>query len=296
MKKKIIAWLELIRLPNIFTVPGDPVLGYVWLLPTLSIDLKPLLGAIISVCLLYFAGMILNDIMDYKEDLRDRPQRPLPSGRISKTSAWIVFILLSISGLLAAYLTEMGVFRAALILYGCIIIYDCGAKKVMIIGPLFMGLCRAFSVLVGAAAVSGKHDMSEAVSIIFTFHIIYIAFVTILARYETGGKVPPLFRWLPLLICIAGYGFMLKFSAATFNIPLALFILFGSFSVFLTVDATRCIKARSGVTPPVIGQLISNLIIIQCAFIFLREYYVLAGILLTGWYLNRLIRAKIYAS
>ena len=32
----------------------------------------------------YTAGMILNDLLDYEVDVRERPERPLPSGAVSR--------------------------------------------------------------------------------------------------------------------------------------------------------------------------------------------------------------------
>ena len=43
----------------------------------------------LSVSLLYIAGMILNDAVDAKIDARERPDRPIPSGRVSRRAAFI---------------------------------------------------------------------------------------------------------------------------------------------------------------------------------------------------------------
>ncbi|WP_344048315.1 UbiA family prenyltransferase, partial [Streptomyces thermoalcalitolerans] len=73
-------WAELLRLPALFTVPGDALAG------TAAAGRTPgartLLAIGSSLCL-YQAGMALNDWADRTEDAAERPHRPLPSGRIA---------------------------------------------------------------------------------------------------------------------------------------------------------------------------------------------------------------------
>jgi hypothetical protein len=54
-----------------------------------SLNVWPLL---VGVSLLYIGGMILNDVCDVAVDHRQRPQRPLPSGRVSRNAALAVTI------------------------------------------------------------------------------------------------------------------------------------------------------------------------------------------------------------
>ena len=96
---KWLDWARLVRLPNVFTVVADIVMGFLFVRPSLQpIGLFLLaLGASVS---LYWAGMVLNDFFDFEQDLRQRPQRPLPSGRIGRRAA-----LLTGWGLLALGVT-----------------------------------------------------------------------------------------------------------------------------------------------------------------------------------------------
>ncbi|MGW1862898.1 UbiA family prenyltransferase, partial [Streptomyces collinus] len=75
------AWAELLRLPALFTVPGDVLAGAAAV--SGRTGPRTLLAAGSSLCL-YEAGMALNDWADREEDAAERPHRPLPSGRISK--------------------------------------------------------------------------------------------------------------------------------------------------------------------------------------------------------------------
>ena len=90
MKKtidKIKTWLSFIRLPNLFTIPGDPVCGF--FLSGGSLPGKELLFICFSSLCSYIFGLIGNDLVDFEEDKVSASYRPLPSGAISLLSAKI---------------------------------------------------------------------------------------------------------------------------------------------------------------------------------------------------------------
>ena len=78
------AWLALLRPPNLPTLPGDPLAG--WCLAGGG-DWPGVIAAAVAVLLLYMAGLILNDVADIEIDRRERPDRPLPSGRVTRAAA-----------------------------------------------------------------------------------------------------------------------------------------------------------------------------------------------------------------
>src|SRR5262245_2678680 len=98
-------WLQLFRVPNLFTVPGDPLAGF--LLATgwthegrAWLDGRAAFAVVASVCL-YAAGLAMNDLCDLAEDRRDRPARPLASGAIPVSAAWIACGALCAIGIIA---------------------------------------------------------------------------------------------------------------------------------------------------------------------------------------------------
>src|SRR5262245_19389004 len=82
------AYAELVRLPNAFTAMADICLG--------GLVTRTMAGALpgrefllllaASTCL-YSGGMVWNDFFDVDQDRRERPGRPLPSGRVSRGAA-----------------------------------------------------------------------------------------------------------------------------------------------------------------------------------------------------------------
>src|SRR5579864_6868436 len=105
--RRLLHYLQLCRLPAVFSAMADIFAGYLLthaspptLAPAATFGL--LLGA--SSCL-YLAGMVLNDVFDREVDARERPGRPIPSGRVSLTVAIGLGFALLAAGNLAALLT-----------------------------------------------------------------------------------------------------------------------------------------------------------------------------------------------
>ena len=77
------------RLPNVFTAMADIFMGF-WLTHETLSPIGVFLLLLASSSFLYTAGMVLNDIFDLEQDRRERPQRPLPSGRILRPNATVI--------------------------------------------------------------------------------------------------------------------------------------------------------------------------------------------------------------
>lgn len=199
----LLSYLRLFRLPNVFTAVADVMMGYLVVHGSLQPGLAfgCLLGA---TCLLYTAGMVLNDVYDLDEDSRERPERPLPAGDISAAWAkWLGFELLLLGvalGWLAGYAT-FGLFAlpwrsgaVATVLACCVFGYDRGLKKT-VLGPAFMGTCRALNVLLG---MSLAPDSATGPALLCGFNWpqlvlasglgVYVAGITWYARTEAGDS------------------------------------------------------------------------------------------------------------
>ena len=146
------AWLQLFRLPNVFTAMADIFLGFLLVHETLEPwwTFLLLLGA---SCLLYTSGMVLNDVFDVVIDRQERPSRPLPSGRIPLRLALHVGGVMLGAGVALGWAAGafQGQFRSGLVataLAGAVLAYDRILKRT-IIAPAVMGSCRTLNILLG---------------------------------------------------------------------------------------------------------------------------------------------------
>ncbi|MDX3791374.1 SCO3242 family prenyltransferase [Streptomyces acidiscabies] len=112
------------------------------------------LGATASSVCMYWAGMALNDYADAAVDAVERPDRPVPSGRVPRRTALAVATGLTAAslGLAAATGGRRGLL-GALPLTALVWSYDLGLKSTPA-GPAVMAGARAADVLTGALAVA----------------------------------------------------------------------------------------------------------------------------------------------
>lgn len=286
-------WLQLLRAPNLFSVPGDPLAGF--LLASGGALHPAVLLAIVASLALYSAGLLVNDLCDLEEDRAERPNRPLPSGAADPRVVRLVAIALFVVGNGCALLLGVRALFVALGITAAVLAYDSFAKRIAIVGPLTMGVCRGLSVLLGGAAVSALKPLTLLAAGLVT---LYIASVTHLARYETHRSAPAWAKLLPPLPLAAGVALLLGQSDAGWRYPgpatLALALAF----VVLSVRST--LRQPAPPLPPIIGQLIRVLLVVQCAFCLVRKpapaAFACAIALLTLWPVSRAVSRKFYAS
>ncbi|MGW0927769.1 SCO3242 family prenyltransferase [Streptomyces sp. NPDC002644] len=175
-------WAELLRVSALFTVPGDALAG------AAAGGGRPgarTLGAAGASLCLYAAGMALNDWSDREEDARERPARPLPSGRVSPRAALAAAGALTAAGLGCAALAGRRALNVAAPLAGTVWAYDLWLKRTGY-GPAAMGAARALDLLLGAAAtgpVRGAVPSALALGA-------HTYAVTTVSRHETRGGTP----------------------------------------------------------------------------------------------------------
>ena len=154
MHPKLKAYLQLVRLPNAFTAVADVAAGFLACGGVAGDWRQGVLIAAASACL-YSGGIVLNDVCDLDVDRRERPRRPLPSGRVALGWARILATLLLAAGLAIAAVATGASAAVAAILVGLIVLYNTWAKRVSVIGPLCMGSCRFANVVLGGTAAGG---------------------------------------------------------------------------------------------------------------------------------------------
>lgn len=179
------AWLEILRAPNLLTVPGDPIAGALLAAGTVGGVLPwPAVVCCAAASLaIYAAGLLLNDVVDLNEDRRERPQRPLPSGRIPPKSAMRAALLLSGIGLTAAFAAGPYAGRAAIVLLAHVLAYDYLLKRTWLGAPV-LGLCRGISLALGAFAVAPQPPAAALVAA--GLLAAYVTAVSLMARRETA--------------------------------------------------------------------------------------------------------------
>ena len=206
--------LELIRPANVVTAFADVLTG-LFIAGALTVVAAPFSGAELGVWPfepapgvgvdaiaallaatfgLYAGGIVLNDYFDRHTDATERPERPIPSGRIAAGAAAALGGGLLAAGVVAGFIagTLPGLIATGVAL--CALLYDARAKHSVLWGPVFMGLCRSGNLLMGVAIVPAS---LSALWFTGLFALLYIPAITLISRGEVHGG-SPLHGWLAL--------------------------------------------------------------------------------------------------
>ncbi|HEX4145365.1 MAG TPA: UbiA family prenyltransferase [Pirellulales bacterium] len=272
------AYVELLRLPAVFTAMADLAMGF--LLTHGDLEPWPVFAALwLSSSLLYLAGMVLNDVFDAELDARERPRRPIPSGRISRASAARLGIGLLLLGIVAGWVASglVGRFESgaiATVLAALILLYD-GVLKPTPFAPVAMGGCRTLNVLLGMSAAAASLPQLEpntagwnATWLVAGGIGVYIAGVTWFAR----GEADTSHRGHLLagtLVMLAGIGLVAWYPAwvePRLGFPQQLILIW---LLIAAMVAIRCgwaiLDPRAGIVQLAVRNCLLSLILIDAA-------------------------------
>ncbi len=274
--KTLMPWFRLVRLPNLLTVPGDPVAGFLLAATVASLNLKPVMlfaAAGASLCL-YIFGLILNDLVDIETDRCERPERPLPAGEITVPQARMAAIAMALSGLNLALVAGRPALYVAAALAGLIVLYNAVLKRVPVAGVLTMGLCRGLSLLLGAVAAQPElFTKPSAASVPALFVALgltfYVTGFSIVAKREMDSeKTQGWGRWLPFVALLVVLPALLILLSAikrqdSFTPTVYVFLMV---MTLMRAWLLGGLMYKSQPVPVTVGGHIRNLLMVQACF------------------------------
>ncbi len=229
-------WFRLGRVSNLPTVWSNTLVGLslggllAGQLPASPVLLVIL--ALIAMSLFYIGGMFLNDAFDAVIDARERPERPIPSGEVTRQQVFVAGFGLLAAGVVLVFVTASLVTGqvipatlAALVLGGCIVLYNVWHKQNPA-SPLIMGLCRMMvyvttawlvvpsvsavlvsgalallAYLIGLTAIAKQENLSN-VNSLWPLGLLFLPIVI----WQWAGN----WNWLTLIACIALFVWVLR--------------------------------------------------------------------------------------
>ena len=297
LRSNLRGWLELLRIPNLPTVPGDPLAGYLLASGTINGTggwWTPATAALIALCL-YACGLLLNDVADFEEDRRARPKRPLPSGRITRRAATVAAAVTAIVALALGFALSPAVGIVACMLLAAVLAYTFPARRRPRVGIAVMGSCRGLSVLLGASAATRGSCLCPPVAVAAFVAAAYIMAVSAVALRETEHMRVGLKRFVPGLVGTVGVAAVF----ATVGRAPYLAICWG---IVLAARGLRnAVRLRGVPEPPVVsasvGHFIRDVVLMQAALCAVAAGGAWASIAIAGmWPLSRLLARRFYGS
>jgi hypothetical protein len=275
-------YLELGRVSNLPTVLTNFLAGAA-LANALAIDVRAVVG-LIAMGLFYEAGMFLNDAFDRDIDARERPDRPIPSGRISAKAVFIMgfgmmaaaLILLSLVGLLAPDGTGLLAPAWAVALGAAIVVYNRWHKGNPV-SPFFMGLCRMLVYLTAAATMTSEFSTAvlagALVALAYLIGLTYVAKQEHLATFSGG--------W-PLLFLAAPFVWL---GPEVLHTPSGMAI-FAGFLVWVLYALSFLFRPGPGHVPKAVISLIAGISLLDGLLVVSAGYPMLAWTCVGGFVLT----------
>lgn len=201
------AALELGRVSNLPTVWTNVLAGLVLSGGTATPEL--IAALLVALTFFYIGGMFLNDAFDRDIDARERPGRPIPSGRVSARTVFLAgFAMLGagVATLLAAGALLPGGtgWPAALsgaALAGAILLYD-SHHKGNPLSPFIMGLCRLLVyVTAGVMVTTAPHPTLYFGAAVL---LCYLIGLTYAAKQENLNRIVNLWPLVFLAVPFVG--------------------------------------------------------------------------------------------
>ena len=218
---------------------------------------------LVATSLAYIGGMYLNDAFDADIDARERPERPIPSGAISRGSVFAAgfamlagcVVILAAIGLAGP--TGLWPAVGGLALAAAIVFYD-WFHKGNPLSPAFMGLCRALVyVAVGLVFVTALPGPLLAAALAM---LCYIVGLTYAAKQESLGRVENM--W-PLAFLAVPWVYALWLSVQT---PIAA-VFFILFSIVIGMALRLLLRRGKGDVPLAVVTLIAGVALLDAAYL-----------------------------
>jgi hypothetical protein len=242
--------MRLGRISNLPTVWTNVLVGVMLAGGNLADSRLALL--MLALSLFYVGGMFLNDAFDRDFDAKYRPERPIPSGRVSAREVFIAGFGLLVLGMAGVALASRGpngvpawtALASAAALAAAIVFYDAHHKGNPL-SPLIMGLCRVLVVTTAAFTLTTVLPTTVVMAAIALLcHLIGLTYIAKQEHLDRIGSLWPLgFLALPV-----AYGLVLALSAPVAWVLLVLYAGVLLFSLHLLRRRARGDVPRAVVT------------------------------------------------
>lgn len=262
MNKVLKGYLSLMRPANLPTAAADIFAGVAisGLLATGEVSQASVISLVCLVLasvFLYAGGVVLNDVFDYKLDQIERPERPLPSGLISVSSAALFGVFLLLIGIAFAFNVHNFSGFFAMGLAASIVAYDGFSKKFGFLGPLNMGLCRSLNLLLGMSIFGSISNPWIAI-----IPLVYIFAITLISRGEVHGNNKSHIIWAGILYALVIFGVVSMVYVQTREImPMLLFLAVFGFLVFRPLINAYHLNSPGNIKKAVIAGVLSLIVL-----------------------------------
>jgi geranylgeranylglycerol-phosphate geranylgeranyltransferase len=188
--------------------PGNALMGAISIILVAIIDKTFSIPIVLAMAAVFFetaAGNVINDYFDYNIDLVNKPERPIPSGRISlkngRNYAYLLFLAGTVCGFLISYMTNNWIpFIIVLIADAVLYLYAYKLKATPLIGNLAVGFMTGFGFVFGGFCINNPNIIMTSIFLGFFAFVMTTAREIIKDIEDVEGDKKDGARTLPIII------------------------------------------------------------------------------------------------
>jgi geranylgeranylglycerol-phosphate geranylgeranyltransferase len=188
--------------------PGNALMGAISIILVAIIDKTISIPVVLAMTAVFFetaAGNVINDYFDYNIDLVNKPERPIPSGRISlkngRNYAYLLFLAGTVCGFLISYMTNNWIpFIIVLIADVVLYLYAYKLKATPLIGNLAVGFMTGFGFVFGGFCINNPNIIMTSIFLGFFAFVMTTAREIIKDIEDVEGDKKDGARTLPIII------------------------------------------------------------------------------------------------
>ena len=188
--------------------PGNALMGAISIILIAIIDKTFSIPIVLAMAAVFFetaAGNVINDYFDYNIDLVNKPERPIPSGRISlkngRNYAYLLFLAGTICGFLISYMTSNWIpFAIVLIADAVLYLYAYKLKATPLIGNLAVGFMTGFGFVFGGFCINNPNIVMTSIFLGFFAFVMTTAREIIKDIEDVEGDKKDGAKTLPIMI------------------------------------------------------------------------------------------------
>ncbi len=157
----------------------------------------PLLWQAMGVVLFMTAGgNTLNDYFDLATDRINRPERPLPAGKISPPTAFILGVMEIASGVWLSWQLPVAAFMVAVITAILLLLYSPYLKRMPVVGNVTVAVASAMVFIFSGIVMGNVRPVLFPAAVAFIYHLGRELLKDV---QDTSGDQSSGFRTLPLV-------------------------------------------------------------------------------------------------
>ncbi len=261
-------YLILVRLPNLFTLPSNILVGFVIVSALTQTTIVQVLLLVTISILHYCVGIILNDLYDFNIDKKERPYRPLPSGKISRKIAIALVTIFSFLALTLSLIVGIPTLVISSILLAIIFGYDKYLKNTWA-GPFTIASARVMNIMLGVSVninSASSNPQFVILTFVLTITFVYVSLIGYMSRYEIPGFSNNVKLFLTPAVITMIISSIILFTLTGFFKYDSLVIL-ALFSFIMTMTFHKIHKKDSLGIQQIIQNMILSIIVLDSTFL-----------------------------